>query len=127
MALIEEQANQVVIEFEQGETGLSAAAIAAVETLATTVTEYAEYARQLNRTPRVVVIGHSDQSGSDAVNRLLEAARAEAVLAALVQRSIPPVWITAQSALETRADAQRAAIASVNLDSVQSPAIGARN
>lgn len=110
-----DQVGRVTVPFAQGRTTLTADARAVLGRLVPTLREYAELARSRGVMPRIVVTGRSAPTGSDALNRRLEAARAQAVASALRSAGISASWLATRSQLASGASGERTTAATFTL------------
>jgi OOP family OmpA-OmpF porin len=115
MEAVASEVSQLVIEFDRGQTAIPPREQTKVVRLAESLIDHQGYARALGMSSRVLITGHSDASGSRALNVALERARAETLAASLREAGIASGALVTTSQLETQVTGRRAAIATVRV------------
>jgi OOP family OmpA-OmpF porin len=103
--------------FDQGGAELSAASLAEIDRVVPALLSYGEISTRLGRTPRLIITGHSDASGSESFNRALEINRAQSVETALVDAGIPDQWLIARGQLSSQSAGAREPSVTLMLES----------
>lgn len=99
MTVIEGQVRSTTIRFDGG-ARLDAQQSHSLATIATLIHEYGALASEYGEHPVLTVTGHTDDSGSDSVNILLERQRAMMVADHLRVTGLPPMEVNTVSDLE---------------------------
>lgn len=99
MQAIEDEVNTTGIGFASGELAPSVQEDGSVARLSRMLIEYHALATTLGLIPSLTLTGHSDATGSDALNRALEQRRAESLAAVLGGAGVDMAWIRTQSQL----------------------------
>ena len=123
MATLADQIGQTTIAFERGGAVITAASLADIEQTAAVLASYGENAARLQQMPQLTITGHSDASGSEQFNGALEVSRAGAVESALIDRGVPPAWLTARGQPVSGLNGLRETVVTLQLDAIP-PATG---
>ncbi|MGI9260352.1 MAG: hypothetical protein ACR2QQ_16080 [Gammaproteobacteria bacterium] len=112
--------NATSMSFDTGQAILPTTQSDNIAQLASELAEYAALGDALDLEPRLTIMGHSADSGSDATNIAIEQRRAEEIAAALLAAGVEARWVTTLSQLEAQAPGPRTPQVTLRLDAVAS-------
>ncbi len=120
METIASEINATTMSTESGQTTIAESESEKIAEVARAVREYAALATLIDLDPRIVITGHSDDSGTEAFNIAIERQRAESVADALLVAGIESQWIATRSQLEAQAPGARAPQVTLRLEALAS-------